>query len=158
MRRVHSCSEEKDMHASPHGNTGTALVEMAAVLPLLVLIIITIVDLGLVLREHQIIQNAAREGAHFSSLQLNQVGPTNPSASIDGIKQRVTDYLAEENVTAPANSITVNQQFPISFAGYTIYGSEVTISYSRALLVTGFFPTGQVTLTGRSVFRNLYGN
>jgi len=129
---------------------------MAAVLPLLVLIMITIIDLGLVLREHQIIQNAAREGARFSALPLNQVGSINPSASIAAIQQRVTNYLAEENVTAPANSITVNQQFPISIAGYTVYGSEVTITYERALLVAGFFPPGKVTLTGRSVFRNLY--
>ena len=103
-----------------------------------------------------IIQNAAREGARFSALPLNQVGSINPSASIAAIQQRVTNYLAEENVTAPANSITVNQQFPISIAGYTVYGSEVTITYERALLVAGFFPPGKVTLTGRSVFRNLY--
>src|SRR6266566_10171665 len=141
MRPVHSCAKKKYKHASP----GVALVEMAAVLPLLVLIMITIIDLGLVLREHQIIQNAAREGARFSALPLNQVGSINPSASIAAIQQRVTNYLAEENVTAPANSITVNQQFPISIAGYTVYGSEVTITYERALLVAGFFPPGKVT-------------
>ena len=144
------------MRCSRHGTTGVAVVELAAMLPLLVLIIITIIDMGLVLREHQILQNAAREGARFSALPLNQVGPVNPSASIAAIQQRVTNYLAEENVTAPANSITVNQQFPISIAGYTVYGSEVTITYERALLVAGFFPPGKVTLTGRSVFRNLY--
>jgi hypothetical protein len=156
MRRVRNRAERKHTHLKLQGTTGTAAVEMAAVLPLLVLIVVTIIDLGLVLREHQILQNAAREGARFSALPLNQVGPMNPSASMAAIRQRVTDYLAQEKVTAPANSMTVNQQFPISIAGSTVYGSEVTITYQRALLVSGFFPVGQVTLTGRSVFRNLY--
>ena len=156
MRRAHSYRQKKCLHASPHGSAGVAVVEMAAVLPLLVLIMVTIIDLGLVLREHQIIQNAAREGARFSALPLNQVGPMNPSASIAAIQQRVVDYLAEENITAPANSITVNQQFAINIADYTVYGSEVTITYQRALLVPAFLPVEQVTLSGRSVFRNLY--
>src|SRR5438876_6427358 len=138
MRRVHSRAGRKYMRCSRHGTTGVAVVELAAMLPLLVLIIITIIDMGLVLREHQILQNAAREGARFSALPLNQVGPVNPSASIAAIQQRVTDYLAEEKVKAPANSITVNQQFPISVAGSTVYGSEVTIKYQRDLLVSGF--------------------
>ena len=156
MKLVRNRAEKKGTHLKLQETTGIAAVEMAAVLPLLVLISITISDLGLALREHQILQNAAREGARFSALPLNQVGPMNPSASMAAIRQRVTDYLARERITAPASSITVNQQFPISIAGSTVYGSEVTITYQRALLVSGFFSVGQVTLTGRSVFRNLY--
>src|SRR5213592_2842073 len=124
MKLVRNRAEKKGTHLKLQETTGIAAVEMAAVLPLLVLIIVTIIDLGLALREHQILQNAAREGARFSALPLNQVGPMNPSASIAAIQQRVTGYLAEENITAPANSITVNQRFAINIADYTVYGSE----------------------------------
>jgi hypothetical protein len=154
MKRVRNFKQAVSIHAE----RGVAAVEMALVLPFLVLLVLMSVDLGLVLREHQIAQNAAREGARFSALPLNQVGPVNPPASIAAIEQRVTDYLASENITVPAGSITVNQQFPIRIGSYTVYGSEVTISYTRPLLVpaVGLIPAGNVTLTGRSVFRNLY--
>ncbi len=47
---------------------GAILVEMAFVLPILALIFIIIIDGGLAIREHQLLQNAAREAARFASL------------------------------------------------------------------------------------------
>ena len=137
---------------------GTVLVELAIILPFLVTVFLISVDLGIILREHQILQNAAREGARFSSLPQNRVTPINPTATVAAIQQRVVDYLAQENITVSTASVTVNQQYPITIGGMTVQGSQITVTYARSLLVAGapLLPAGQITLKGQSVFRNLY--
>jgi Flp pilus assembly protein TadG len=147
MKRVHNCCER-----------GAVLVELAIILPLLVTMFLIILDLGFVLREHQIVQNAAREGAHFSALPANWVNPTNPTASVDAIKQLVIGYTAQEHITIDSSQITVNQQYPITVGTSTVRGSQVTVTYTRPLFIDGtpLLPNPQITLTGQSVFRNLY--
>jgi Flp pilus assembly protein TadG len=137
---------------------GTALVELAIVLPFLVTLFLAAVDLGVVLREHQILQNAAREGARFSALPRNWVSPVNPTATLDSVQQRVVDYLAQENITVAKANVTVNQQYPITVGSMTVTGSQITVTYTRSLVVAGapLLPAAQVSLTGQSVFRNLY--
>ena len=157
MRRVHSMIYRK---SSPVAcERGVIIAEFALTLPLLALIFLTIVDLSLVIHEHQVLQNAAREGAHFSALPRNQIGPQNPVATQNAIKQRVIDYCQGENITVLGGDITVSQQRPITVAGgLTVMASEVRVSYTRNFLVGGvpFLPVGQITLFGNSVFRNLY--
>lgn len=147
MKRVHKPTER-----------GAALVELAMILPLLALVFLVVIDLGLILREHQILQNAAREGARFSSLQKNEIAPTNPTANENTIKQRVIEYLAQENISVIAGDITVDQEHPITVGVFTLTGSEITVTYNRSLLIPGapLLPFSQLTLTGQSVFRNLY--
>jgi Flp pilus assembly protein TadG len=137
---------------------GAVMVEFAMMLPLLVIIFVTIIDLGVLLHEHQVLQNAAREGARFSILPMNQIGPLNPTATVNGIKQRVIDYCAGENVTVLLADITVSQQHPITVGADTIMATEVTVSYTRQLLIAGapFLPVGDIVLSGNSVFRNFY--
>lgn len=139
-------------------DAGAVLVELALVLPLLALLFLTVIDLGLVIWEHQVLQNAAREGARFSSLPRSWIDPRNPGASETDIKQRVLDYCLEEGISINAGDITVDQRYPITVGSYTVYGSEVTVRYSRSFLVPGapLLPFAQVTLSGRAVFRNLY--
>jgi Flp pilus assembly protein TadG len=134
------------------------MVEFALILPLLALIILVIVDLGWILRETQILENAAREGARFSAQPLNQVGSTQPTATIARIQQVVINYCSQENLTVSATDITVNQSFQFPIGGYNATGSDVTITYQRQFLLpgTGFLPSGQMTLVGRAVIRNLY--
>jgi Flp pilus assembly protein TadG len=142
-----------------HSERGAVLVEFAMMLPLLILLIIGIIDFGLILREHQILQNAAREGSRFSAGPRNWVNATvNPAATQDAIKQRVVDYLAQENITISPGDVTVSQSHPITVGGLTVQGSEITVTYTRSLLVGGapLLPFGDITLTGQSVFRNLY--
>jgi len=134
------------------------MVEFALMLPLLALIILVIVDLGWVLRETQILENAAREGARFSAQPANKVDTTQPNASIARVQQFVINYCNQENLTVAASNITVNQNFQISVGGYNFPASEVTITYQRQFLLpgTGLLPSSQMTLVGRAVIRNLY--
>ncbi len=144
----------------PGSQRGAVLVEFAIILPFLALIFLTIVDFGLVLREHQILVNAAREGARFSSLPKNWVASQNPGASISAIQQHVVDYCAEEGITIATTDVTVNQNASFNVAGITVQASEVTVFVNRQLLVpaTLFFGSGSVDLRGHAVIRNFYGN
>jgi hypothetical protein len=157
---------------------GAIVLELALILPLLVMLFSSIIDLGLLVREHQIVQNAAREGARFSSLPQNCIscrpadcngcpgGCNAPNCMTQSdiqtaIENRVIGYLAQEGITVTASDITIDQclVIPVTVAGTTVNAraSQVTVTYNRALLVSGFFSVGNVTLTGSSVFRDLYG-
>lgn len=138
---------------------GSVIVEFALMLPVMAMMLIGILDMGLLIREHQVVQNAAREGARFSSLPENNVCCTNPTATIQAVKDRVTDYLAQENFSVASSSVTVNQAKAMTMSGgITAYASEVTVSYTRDLMIPGapFLSFGSATLTGSAVFRNLY--
>ncbi len=156
MKRVHNIVYRKSSTATRE--RGVVIVEFAMMLPLLVIIFVTIIDLGVLLHEHQVLQNAVREGARFSILPMNQIGPMNPTATVNGIKQRVIDYCEGENVTVLLGDITVSQQHPITVGADTIMATEVTVSYTRQLLIAGapFLPVGDIVLSGKSVFRNFY--
>ncbi|MFY9556133.1 MAG: TadE family protein [Blastocatellia bacterium] len=175
MRQAHNISDKGDPDKR---DAGAILIELALVMPFLVILFITIVDLGLLIREHQVLQNAAREGARFSSLPQNCIS-CRPVACADcvggcggpgcktqaqvqaAIAAHVVNYMAQEGITISASNITINQCFPISVTvgGSTItaFASEVTITYDRALLVSPSPAVGDATLTGRAVFRDLYG-
>lgn len=148
------------------------MVEFAIVLPLLFLLLLGVVDFGLILREYQIVQNAAREGARLSIHPPNWIDPVNPQASAAPIITRVVEYLQEEGISdVTAANVTVSQNEPIAVGGgLTVYGSRITVTYNRAVfwpwarlagfppgpLVPSSLPTPTLTLTGTAVFRNLY--
>jgi len=179
MRRISS-----NKRIARSDEQGSVIAELALTLPLLAILILGSVDMGVIVREHQLLQNAAREGARFSALPANNIAPSNPTATADAIRDKVVSYLAQEkiNVTVSAcaadgtvakkwnctmtspsgGSITIWQESPIPtlVGGVTIteFGSAVTVTYPRALLFPGGPVLGfnSVSLTGNSVFRNLY--
>jgi len=160
-------------------NQGQVLIEFAFALPIMALVLVVIVNLGLIVREHQLIQNAAREGARFSCLpeydirvfpgggNIPPLDPcTAPQADINShikiqlVKQRVVDYCLQEGVVILPTDVAVNQcyQIPAGPLGVAAEGSEVTVRYDRRMLLTGLplLPRDTMTITGRAVFRNLY--
>jgi Flp pilus assembly protein TadG len=153
MKPAHS--QKVDGRRAGTGQKGVVAVELALMLPILLLFLAVTVDLGLLMREHQILQNAAREGARMSSLPRNQVGPWNPAADLDTIRQRVVDYLAEEGITISTADVDVVQDRLINLAATSVTASEVSVSYARDPLI-GFVLPGPVTLSGEAVFKNLY--
>lgn len=137
----------------------SVIVEFALMLPIMTMLLVGIIDLGLVVREHQVVQNAAREGARFSSLPENQVCATNPGATIQAVKDRVIFYMAQENFTVDSSSVTVTQTKAMSMSGgITAYASAVTVNYPRSMMIAGapFLSFGDIAIAGSAVFRNLY--
>ena len=130
------------------------------VLPLLTVLLIGVVNLGLVVREFQILQNAAREGAHYSSLVGSEIATAADATAMEtAIQNQVKDYLAQEGITIAASDVTVNQTYPLNVGGgLTVTGSKITVTYSRPTLIalSSWLPLGSVDLKGESVFRNFY--
>ena len=146
--------------ASDCGQKGVVAVELALVLPLFALLLLGTFEMGLIGQEHQILQNAAREGARFSAMPANRMDlAPEPSDVLLTIQNRVVEYLANENITVLPADVTVDQEYPISIGGLTVNGTNITINYQRALHLPGvasFIPLGTVELTGNAVFRNFY--
>lgn len=159
---------------------GSVIVELALMLPLIAIFVLGATDLGIIIREHQVLQNAAREGARFSAQPANNIDSTNPTATANSIRDKVIAYLAQERITIASTdctahgteakrwdcgAITIRQQSPITVTvpgagGYTVtdYGSMISVTYNRSFLFKGgsLFKFNQVSLTGNSVFHNLY--
>jgi Flp pilus assembly protein TadG len=156
MRIVHSIS----VRARPgQKDQGTAIIEIVLVMPVLVLCLLVAIDLGLALREHQVLQNAAREAARFSALPGNQVSPLNPNATLTYIQQRAVDYCQREKVTISASDVAVDQAYTIPIGGTvtSVAGSHISIVHRHSLLIgVPYFGAGTLTLRAGAVFRNLY--
>ena len=143
---------------------GSVLLEFALVLPLLFLILLATVEFGYAFREHQILQNAVREGARFSALPGNQVSPLNPNATLAAIQQYVVDYCQKAHIGTPVKpeEITIDQNCLISYSasdGVTgVRGSKVSISHTHSLIFSGaMLPIGgQIALSASVIFRNMY--
>ena len=172
MKRVHKKFQAVHEKA---GERGAIIIELALIMPFLVVLFAIIIDLGLLVREHQIMQNAAREGARFSSLPQNCIScrPVNCSECVGGcdasncktqaevlveIQNRIIAYLAQEGITITSDDIIVSQSEVITINGVNSTASQVTVSYDRALLLNGapLLPGGDVTLSGRATFMNLF--
>jgi Flp pilus assembly protein TadG len=65
---------------------GAELIEMALILPLLLLVLVGIVDFGFLFQRYEVLTNAAREGARIAV--LGQSGYT-----LADVRKRVCDYL-----------------------------------------------------------------
>ena len=158
---------------------GSVIVELALMLPIIAIFILGSTDLGLIVREHQLLQNGAREGARFSAQSANKIDPNTPLATqvatAESIRDRVINYLAREKINIPSTAcaespanqwncgaITIRQQFPIPtiVGGVTItdFGSSIVVTYPRSFLFNGggWLKFNSVPLTGSSVFHNLY--
>jgi hypothetical protein len=82
-------------------NRGQTLVEWALILPLLLLIVFTIFDLGRGIYYYSVVYNAAREGARFGIIS---------PCDVAAIKQEVRQRAVALDI--PENKINVNWTFP----------------------------------------------
>ena len=58
----------KTIHRLLKANNGSAVVEFAIVLPILLLIVFGIINFGVLMYNQSVITNAAREGARWASI------------------------------------------------------------------------------------------
>ena len=106
-------------------STGQSLVEMALMLPLLLLIIFGIVDLGYYVYSYSTIYQAARNGTEKAS----NLGPFKIPAADDDCMQAIKDATAQGAVLFPniTNSVTVSYPTGQRALGQPI---EVRIDYT----------------------------
>lgn len=101
-----------------HGERGQSLVEMAMVMPLLLLLALGTADLGLAFRTYIALTNAAREGARWISTH-----PENPSAAMARIRAEAGRIGLSPDATDDTRITVVFEPDRTSYAA----GEDVTI-------------------------------
>ena len=143
------------------GQRGVAAVELAVVLPLFGILLLGVLEVGGMARDHQALQNAAREGARLSAMPSNRMsGKSSADATSirTKIQERVVAYLQNEKITVATGDVTVDQAYLITIGTTNVNATQITIDYSRPILFPGIsrWITLGTTLQGKAVFRNFY--
>src|SRR6266516_1851721 len=113
----------KQAHKTIRNQRGTALVEMTMILPVLTILFLGIVQFGLVLREHQVVQNAAREGARLSMVKVYDCKESDASNNtLSTIGNLVTQYLNQENISVTVGGFT---DCPVTTGTATLSGGGI---------------------------------
>jgi Flp pilus assembly protein TadG len=103
------------------GERGTALVEAAIIVPLVLLIMVGIFEVGRLYQTYQVLTNAAREGARASTL---------PSGSVATSQAIVTKYMQDGQLPqANTASVNVDRTAQMVVNGQTMTASLVTVDY-----------------------------
>ena len=140
-------------------NRGAEIAEMALLLPLLCFVCFGIIEVSSFVRVHQVINNAAREGARLSTLPENQPSNSNPDPTPE-IKGAVAAYAQQNGLsTFSAANVTIDQnQVVTTSSGTNFSASRVTVTFPYSVLyipgMTYSTMPGTVNLTATAEFRN----
>ena len=134
---------------------GTALLETALTLPLLLLVSVGIFEFGRAYQTWQVLTNAAREGARLAVL---------PDSTPAAAAARVAAYLQSGQLSNAAAAAVVVTTVPINIGGgATAPASQVTVNYPfqfivlqpvARLIVRGSTLGAPLTMTASAVMRN----
>jgi Flp pilus assembly protein TadG len=102
---------------------GTALLEVALTLPLILLVSVSIFEFGRAYQTMQVLTNAAREGARVAVL---------PGLVAGAVQARVTSYLTAGQLPKANTAVTTTQ---IPMGATTTTGSKVTVNYPFSFMV-----------------------
>jgi Flp pilus assembly protein TadG len=125
---------------------GVELIELAIVMPILVLLLIGIVDFAFLFQRWEVVTNATREGARLASLQLE--GDLAQEWDDAEVTARVQSFLSSGGLRATP---TVGVDFTTSddVGGVAIDTVTVSVTYPSDFI---FLP-GSINLTGTSEMR-----
>lgn len=106
--------------------SGSELVEMAIVLPLLLYLVAGIVDFGFFLQSFEVVTNAAREGARIGVL---------PGYNAADVQSRVTSYVTAAGLPGtPATAVTSTSIAP-GGGGAAFPAVRVAVSYTYTFAI-----------------------
>ena len=130
---------------------GAELIEMAIVLPLLLLLIMGMVDFGFLFQRYVVLTNAAAEGARVASL---------PGYTAADVTARVAAYATNGGVPGTVNTATAAVALPGANGG-SWPGTQVTVTHVYTYQYVGPIAAlfgggigGNVTITSRATVRN----
>jgi Flp pilus assembly protein TadG len=129
--------------------SGTAMLEMVIVLPLLLMVLFATIEFGVLFGKWQTLSNAAREGARTAVVFRRNC---DVAAVTSEVKSRVQAYAAPMGITLTDADITVTGVCGSSSTSSTI---NVQIPYNFQVLhnlAPSVSPT--INLLGNSVMRN----
>jgi Flp pilus assembly protein TadG len=105
---------------------GTAMLEVALTLPLVLLIAVGIFEFGRAYETMQVLTNAAREGARVAIL---------PGQPTDAVKTRVKAYMTAGGLAECDTCIAVTATSIAIGGTLTAPGSKVTVNYPFSFMV-----------------------
>jgi Flp pilus assembly protein TadG len=105
---------------------GTALMEAAFTLPILLLIAVGIFEFGRAFQTWQVLTNAAREGARVAVL---------PNPDPNAAVQRVRDYMQMGQLPNYASATVTITATNVQVGASTSPGSQVRVSYPFSFIV-----------------------
>ena len=125
------------MNSRERNDKGGSMVELALMLPLLLLILAGIADLGRAFHDYIIITNVAREGARYASLHANL-------SSADLTKQAAIDEAQGSGITLDRSNVDVTFIPPVP--PEVIGTATITVTYRFNLIVGRIFGTSVITM------------
>ncbi len=136
-------------HLSRRHSAGTSVVEMAIVLPLLLMLVFAIGEFGIAFTQYQTLINSAREGARTGVLFR---GSSCVAATVKTqISTTVSSYMVASGV--PTSAITTVSSGECAGAGtQLIVNTQVPYTFAALPLLAGL--QSNVTLSARSTMRN----
>jgi Flp pilus assembly protein TadG len=134
-------------------DSGAELIELAIVLPILLIVVAGIVDFGFLFQRFEAVTNAAREGARVAVL---------PNFNDADVQERVKQYLDSSGLDRTVSVVPVPTHTTVALAtGATVDVVTVEVSYPAQFLYLGPFlqmvggsHTNQIMLRARSVMRS----
>jgi Flp pilus assembly protein TadG len=138
-----------------HRERGNALVETAIALPLLLLMMVGIFEVGRAYETWQVVTNAAREGARVGIL---------PSGSDDTTTAIVRQYMANGQLSRAADAtVVVDRDATMIVNGADLAATQVTVDYPfefimlqpvARLVVPGSDVGEDITMRATAMMRN----
>jgi Flp pilus assembly protein TadG len=117
----------KPMKTSRRGDRGTALIEAAMTVPLLLLVMVGIFEVGRAYQTWQVLTNAAREGARMSII---------PNTTPATVTAMVRTYMTNGQLSnANTAAVTVNQASNLTVNGVPVVASLVQVDYPFSFMV-----------------------
>lgn len=129
---------------------GAAVVELAFVLPLLLLLVLGITDFSRALLTNITVVEAAQEGALYASYFPGGDVPQRVVDSVDDIALTPGDVTTAIDLTACAATVTVDHDYPmITPVGKLFLGDTITLSHAvtSTIFAAGCVPASTTTTT-----------
>jgi Flp pilus assembly protein TadG len=144
---------------------GTQLLEFAIVMPVAVLLFFVVTEGSLMVRTHQLINNAAREGSRLCAADGNAGVCTSTTSNTNPIVVQVKQYLTTAGTNIDTSNVTVQIESPVNVP-YTSGGATVNmqtnivrVTYPYTLKYLPAFSAGLISptfnLRAKAQFRNL---
>jgi Flp pilus assembly protein TadG len=121
----------REVHPDEHGELGSAVVEFALLLPILLLVLLAVVQVGVLANDRLLLAQAARAGAREAAVQEDEVAvreaATAAGAGLD--PERLRLEVARTGARGSPVSVSLSYDVPIAgvLAGWLL-PATVTIS------------------------------
>ena len=125
------------------GERGAEVLELAIVLPMLLVVFAAMIDFAMLFQRYQVVTNAAREGARVGVL---------PDYGTPDVQARIKSYLTQSGLTATAPAPGVNYAaMEVTPGGATMGVVTVTVRYPHEFVFLG----PAISLVGGSPYAHI---